>query len=81
MDLNGDTNLTMTEKHEKMKDIRAATTAKLKDILTPDQLAMWQKMGPGNRRPPMTTPPSADGATPPPAPPTPPPAATPDSVK
>jgi Spy/CpxP family protein refolding chaperone len=63
-DLRADTTLSTAEKRAKMKDIREATTAKLKDILTPEQLAKWQKMGPGNRRPP-TTPPSAEGTTPP----------------
>lgn len=80
-DLRGDTTLTSTEKRSKMKDIRTATTAKLKDILTPEQLAKWSAMGPGNRRPPMATPPSADGATPPATTTPPPSTTTPDSVK
>ena len=63
-DLRGDTTLSSTEKRTKMKDIRTATTAKLKDILTPEQMAKWEKMGPGNRKPP-TTPPSTEGTTPP----------------
>ena len=66
-----DSTLANTEKRAKMKDIRDATTAKLKDILTADQLTKWEKMGP--RRPPAT-PPATDGTTPPPAATTPPPA-------
>ena len=69
--LRGDTTLSPTDKRAKMKQIRDDATTKLKDILTPDQLAKWQKMGPGSRRPPA--PPSADGSAPaaPPAAPTP----------
>jgi hypothetical protein len=43
-----------------MKEIRDAATAKLKDILTPEQLDKWSKMG--NRRPP-----GGAAANPPPA--------------
>ncbi len=38
------------DKRAKMKTIRDEATAKLKDILTPDQFAKWQKMMPGQRR-------------------------------
>ena len=69
-DLRGDSTLSSSEKRTKMKDIREATTAKLKDILTPEQLAKWEKMGPGNRKAP--TPPPADGNSTPPAASTPP---------
>ena len=40
-----------TERRAKNKEIRDAATAKLKDILTPEQLAKWEKMGQGQRRP------------------------------
>jgi Spy/CpxP family protein refolding chaperone len=48
-DLRNDTSVKGAERRTKMKEIRAAATAKLKDILTPEQLAKWQKMG-GHRR-------------------------------
>jgi Spy/CpxP family protein refolding chaperone len=70
-DLRADTTIAATDKHAKMKDIRDATTAKLKDILTPEQLAKWQKIGPGMHRPPVATP-GTDSSTPPAAPTTPP---------
>ncbi len=54
-DLKNDTTLSSTEKRTKVKEIHDATTAKLKDILTPEQLAKWEKMGPGNRKPPTTS--------------------------
>src|ERR1700722_3798995 len=44
-DVRGDSTLSMTDKRAKMKGIREATTAKLKDILTPDQMAKWSTMG------------------------------------
>ena len=72
-DLRADTTIAPTDKREKMKEIRTATADKLKDILTPDQLAKFKKALTGNRRPPGTTPPPADGSTPP-ATTTPPPA-------
>jgi len=40
-----------TERRAKNKEIRDAATAKLKDILTPEQLAKWEKLGQGQRRP------------------------------
>jgi len=57
-----DTSITdATERRAKNKEIRDAATAKLKDILTSEQLAKWEKMGQGQRR-------SAGGAgAPPPA--------------
>ncbi len=51
-DLRQDTSLKPADRRAKMKEIRDAATAKLKDILTAEQLEKWQKMGPGNRRPP-----------------------------
>lgn len=52
MDLRKDTTLEPTDRRAKMKEIRDDTTAKLKDIFTPEQFEKWQKMAPGNRRPP-----------------------------
>jgi Spy/CpxP family protein refolding chaperone len=40
---------TMADRRAKIKEIRDATTAKLKDILTADQLTKWQQIG--SRRP------------------------------
>src|ERR1022692_2697995 len=53
-DLRKDTSVQGADRRAKMKEIRDAATAKLKDILTPEQLDKWTKMGPGqgNRRPP-----------------------------
>jgi periplasmic protein CpxP/Spy len=43
--------LSQDDRRAKMKTIRDETNAKLKDILTPDQFAKWQNMGPmGSRR-------------------------------
>jgi Spy/CpxP family protein refolding chaperone len=53
-DTTKDTTLTVVQKRAKLKEVRDAVTAKLKDILTPDQLAKWEAMGPGNRRPPTS---------------------------
>jgi len=70
-DFRKDTSVAPADRRAKMKEIRDAATAKLKDILTADQLAKWEKMGPGARRPggaggppPGGTPP-VDGAKPP----------------
>jgi Spy/CpxP family protein refolding chaperone len=56
-----------TERRAKNKEIRDAATAKLKDILTPEQLAKWEKMGQGQRRPAggAGAPPPAGGNKPP----------------
>ena len=61
-DLRKDTSLAPEDRRAKVKEIRDASTAKLKDILTAEQLAKCQKLGSGNRRPP-----GGSGATPPPA--------------
>lgn len=54
------------DRRAKMKEIRDAATAKLKDILTPEQLDKWSKMQQGQRRPGGAgAPPPADGAKPP----------------
>jgi Spy/CpxP family protein refolding chaperone len=66
-DLRKDTSLEQTERRAKMKEIRDAATTKLTDILTPDQLEKWKKIGTGNRRPPggAGAPPAAGDAKPP----------------
>jgi periplasmic protein CpxP/Spy len=60
-DIRADSSLSQDDRRTKMKELRDNTTAQLKDILTPDQFATWQKIAPGHRRP---TPP-ADGSAPP----------------
>ena len=66
-DLRKDTSVQGADRRAKMKEIRDAATAKLKDILTPDQLEKWQKIGQGGRRPAGAgTPPPAAGDTKPP---------------
>jgi hypothetical protein len=56
-DLRADTSVAQADKRAKAKEIRDAATAKLKDILTADQFAKWEKMGPGQRqRPPQAAP-------------------------
>ncbi len=71
-----DTTMAMPDKRAKLKEIHDDANAKLKEIFTPEQFEKWQKMTPGNRRPPggVGVPPPAGGATPPPAGATPPPA-------
>ncbi len=49
-DLRKDTNITPEEKRPKMKELRDAATAKLKEVLTVEQFAKWEKNGPGGRR-------------------------------
>ena len=49
-DLRKDTATQAADKPAKAKEIRDDATAKLKDILTPEQLEKWQKLGPANRR-------------------------------
>ena len=62
-ELRKDTSLSQEDRRAKMKEIREAATAKLKDILTADQFAKWEKMG-QRQRPPMV-PPATPPATPP----------------
>lgn len=50
-DLRQDTALAQEDRRAKMKELRDGATAKLKEILTADQFAKWEKMGPGGRRP------------------------------
>lgn len=66
-DLRQDTSLEPADRRAKAKEIRDAATAKLKEILTPEQLEKWQKIGQGNRRPPggTGTPPPASDTKPP----------------
>lgn len=63
-DLRNDTSLSRADQMTKRKEIRDAASAKLKEILTPEQYAKWEKMGPGNRRPGAPGAPAAP-ATPP----------------
>jgi len=42
--LRQDTSLTAQERREKMKDLRQEAAAKLKPILTPEQLEKWQNL-------------------------------------
>jgi periplasmic protein CpxP/Spy len=58
-ELRKDTSLSQEDRRAKLKEARDGITAKLKEILTPEQLAKWEKMGPGNRRPGAGTPPPA----------------------
>ncbi|MDR3458187.1 MAG: hypothetical protein P4N60_12125 [Verrucomicrobiae bacterium] len=46
-----DKGLTPADRRAKMKENRDAASAQLKEILTPEQYAKWEKMGPGSRRP------------------------------
>ena len=62
-ELRKDTSLTQEDRRAKMKEIRDGAAAKLKDILTPEQFAKWQKMG-QRQRPPMA-PPAVPPTTPP----------------
>ncbi len=52
--------LSREDKMAKMKPVRDAFVAKMKDILTPDQFAKFEKMGPGMRN----RPPGGAGAPP-----------------
>jgi len=46
-----DASLQPADKRAKQKEIMDDTTSKLKDILTPEQFAKWQKLLPTGRRP------------------------------
>jgi Spy/CpxP family protein refolding chaperone len=50
-DLHADQDLSGEDRMAKMKTIHEDTAAQLKTILTADQFAQWQKMGPGMRGP------------------------------
>lgn len=64
-DLRADTSVAQADKRAKQKEIREAATAKLKPILTAEQFAKWEKMGPGQRQRPATPSAGGDTATPP----------------
>jgi hypothetical protein len=49
--------MTRDERMAKMKEIREATTAQLKPILTDEQFQKWQSMSPSRPRPMMMAPP------------------------
>jgi len=51
-DLRKDTTVQGTDLRAKIKEIRDGATAKLKDILTPEQLQKWEGLVQGQRRPP-----------------------------
>ena len=50
--LREDTALSQEDKRAKGKAIQEDTTAQMKAVLTPEQFAKFEKMGPGMRRPP-----------------------------
>ena len=71
--LRADTTLSREDMMAKRKELQAALSDKVKDILTPDQFVKWQKMAQnrGGRRGPQGAPgagqPGQSGGTPPPA--------------
>jgi Spy/CpxP family protein refolding chaperone len=62
-DLRADTSVAQADKRAKAKEIREAATTKLKEILTADQLAKWEKMG-QRQRPPAPPAGGGDAAAP-----------------
>ena len=66
-ELRQDTTLSTEDKRAKSKTIRDEATAKLKEILTADQFAKYQKMPQPGRRPAPVAPAGAPAATPAPA--------------
>lgn len=50
--LREDTNLSQEEKKAKGKAIQEDVTKQMKELLTAEQFAKWEKMGPGRGRPP-----------------------------
>ena len=50
-ELRKDTSVAPEDRPAKMKEIRESVSAKLKEILTPEQFAKWEKNGPGMRHP------------------------------
>lgn len=50
-ELRQDTSIAPEDRPAKMKEIREGVSAKLKEILTPEQFAKWEKNAPGMRRP------------------------------
>lgn len=65
--LRDDTSLTPQDRRPKMKEIRDATNAKLKPILTDEQFAQWEKLSQARGRRPGANNPPADAPAPPPA--------------
>jgi periplasmic protein CpxP/Spy len=65
-ELRGDSNLSQEDRRTKMQEMRTDMTAKMKEILTPEQFAKFEKMGPGMRgnRPPGGGRPSGAGEPP-----------------
>ena len=55
-DLRNDASVAAEDKRAKMKEIRDAITVKLKEVLTAEQFAKWQKMGGGARPRPASAP-------------------------
>ena len=51
-ELRADTSLSQEDRRAKMKTIREGFTAKMKAILTPEQFAKFEKMGPRHKAPP-----------------------------
>jgi Spy/CpxP family protein refolding chaperone len=64
-ELRQDSSIPQTDKRAKAKELRDAATLKLKEILTPEQLTKWDKMG--QRRAQAAAPAGGDTAVPPPA--------------
>jgi protein CpxP len=62
-DLRTDSTLSADDKKTKLKELRDGTDAKLKEILTPEQYAKWQKFGPAHRRPMPSAAPGAAATT------------------
>lgn len=60
--LRTDTKIAPEDKAAKAKELRDATNVKLKEVLTAEQYAKWEKMGPGARRGPPGAPPVAPPA-------------------
>ena len=62
MGLRSDTSVAPQDKHAKVKEIREAFTAKMKEILTPDQFEKWQKPMQLRMRPAAGSPPPGSNA-------------------
>ena len=66
--IHDDTNLTPDQKREKAKTVREETNKKIKEILTPEQQAKWQKMREEHQGRPGGVKPAPAPSTPAPAP-------------
>jgi Spy/CpxP family protein refolding chaperone len=62
MGLRSDTSVAPQDKRAKAKEIQEAFTAKMKEILTPDQFAKWQKPMQPQMRPAAGSPPPGSSA-------------------